>query len=85
MKGKYISLKPQKEIVQTWALQSPIWPSGKFHVHQFWGLLFTYLPGHDAILTTTLNQSTETTKVIFSLAGVPLGMQDEIKRNIEGY
>jgi activator of HSP90 ATPase len=68
VKGKYISLKPQKEIVQTWALQSPTWPSG-----------------HDAILTTPLNQSTETTKVIFSLAGVPLGMQDEIKRNLEGY
>jgi len=68
VKGKYISLKPQKEIVQTWALQSPTWPSG-----------------HDAILTTTLNQSTETTKVIFSLVGVPLGMQEEIKRNLEGY
>jgi len=68
VKGKYITLKPQKEIVQTWALQNPTWPSG-----------------HDAILTTTLNQSTDTTKVVFSLAGVPLGMQDEIKRNLEGY
>ena len=28
MKGKYISLTPNKEIVQTWALQSPTWPSG---------------------------------------------------------
>jgi len=68
VKGKYITLSPQKEIVQTWALQSPTWPSG-----------------HDAILTTTLNQSTETTKLTFSLVGVPLGMQDEIKRNLEGY
>lgn len=48
-------------------------------------VVFIYLSGHDAILTTTLNQSTETTKVTFSLVGVPLGMQDEIKRNLEGY
>ncbi|KAF8808998.1 chaperone activator [Phlegmacium glaucopus] len=68
VKGKYITLIPQKEIVQTWALQSPTWPLG-----------------HDAILTTTFKQSTETTKVIFSLAGVPLGMEDQIKRNLEGY
>ena len=47
--------------------------------------IFTHIPGHDAILTTTLKQSTETTKVTFSLVGVPLGMQDEIKRNLEGY
>lgn len=38
MKGKYITLTPQKEIVQTWALQSPIWPSGKLQVRQFDGL-----------------------------------------------
>ena len=29
VKGKYVSLTPGKEIVQTWALQSPTWPSGK--------------------------------------------------------
>lgn len=29
MKGRYISLTPSKEIVQTWALQSPTWPTGK--------------------------------------------------------
>ncbi|KAH9484431.1 hypothetical protein JR316_0003913 [Psilocybe cubensis] len=68
VKGKYISLTPQKEIVQTWALHSPTWPSG-----------------HEATLTTTLEQGSESTKVVFSLAGVPLGMEDEIKRNIEGY
>ncbi|PSS35611.1 hypothetical protein PHLCEN_2v1434 [Hermanssonia centrifuga] len=28
VKGKYISLSPPKEIVQTWALSSPTWPSG---------------------------------------------------------
>ncbi|KAF9479290.1 hypothetical protein BDN70DRAFT_878968 [Pholiota conissans] len=68
VKGKYISLTPEKEIVQTWALQSPTWPSG-----------------HEATLTTTLTQSSDSTKVVFSLVGVPLGREDEIKRNIEGY
>lgn len=28
VRGKYISLKLGKEITQTWALQSPTWPSG---------------------------------------------------------
>ncbi|KAJ7350475.1 activator of Hsp90 ATPase [Mycena albidolilacea] len=28
VKGKYVSLTPPSEIVQTWALQSPTWPSG---------------------------------------------------------
>jgi len=68
VRGKYISLTPQKEIVQTWALQSPTWPTG-----------------HEATLTTTLDQSTDSTKVKFTLVGVPTGMEDEIKRNIEGY
>ncbi|OCH92085.1 hypothetical protein OBBRIDRAFT_791602 [Obba rivulosa] len=27
VRGKYVSLSPPKEIVQTWALQSPSWPS----------------------------------------------------------
>jgi activator of HSP90 ATPase len=35
VKGKYISLKPEKEIVQTWALQSPTWPAGKCYP-QLW-------------------------------------------------
>lgn len=68
VKGKFISLDRPTQIVQTWALQSPTWPTG-----------------HDGILTTTLEQSTDSTKVTFSLAGVPLGTEDEIKRNIEGY
>ncbi|EAU88891.2 chaperone activator [Coprinopsis cinerea okayama7 len=68
VKGKYVSLAPGKEIVQTWALQSPTWPQG-----------------HEATLTTTFDQSTDSTKVTFSLAGVPTGMEDELRRNIEGY
>lgn len=41
--------------------------------------------GHIGTLTTTIAQSTDSTKVTFSLDGVPSGLEDEIKRNIEGY
>ena len=68
VKGKYVSLDAPKQIVQTWSLQSPDWPSG-----------------HEATLTTTLDQSEESTVVKFTLKGVPRGKEDQIKRNIEGY
>jgi activator of HSP90 ATPase len=68
VKGKYVSLDAPKQIVQTWSLQSPDWPSG-----------------HEATLTTSLNQSPESTTVKFTLKGVPLGKEGEIKRNLEGY
>jgi len=68
VKGKYVSLDAPKQIIQTWSLQSPNWPSG-----------------HEAILTTSLNQSPESTTVKFTLNGVPLGKEGEIKRNLEGY
>jgi len=68
VKGKYVSLTSAKEIVQTWELQSPVWPAG-----------------HSATMTTIFDQSTDSTKVTFSLAGVPIGIEDEIKRNVEGY
>ncbi|GJE96420.1 activator of Hsp90 ATPase [Phanerochaete sordida] len=68
VKGKYVTLNPPKEIVQTWALSSPSWPEGHF-----------------ATLTTTLDQGSDHTKVTWSLAGVPLGMEEEINRNINGY
>ncbi|KAL6300185.1 activator of Hsp90 ATPase [Sparassis latifolia] len=68
VKGKYISLTPPKEIVQTWALQSPTWPEG-----------------HAATLTTTLEQSTDSTTVTWALNGVPLGMEEETSRNLQGY
>ncbi|KAF5320016.1 hypothetical protein D9758_019028 [Tetrapyrgos nigripes] len=66
--GKYVSLDPPTKIVQTWALQSPTWPSG-----------------HTGNLTTTFDQSSDSTKVTLNLEGVLLGQQDEIRRNIEGY
>lgn len=68
VRGKYVSLDAPKQIVQTWSLQSPDWPSG-----------------HEATLTTTLDQSSDSTTVKFTLAGVPLGKEDETKRNIQGY
>jgi hypothetical protein len=41
--------------------------------------------GHAATLTTVLDQSTDSTKVTFTLDGVPRGMEDETRRNLEGY
>ena len=41
--------------------------------------------GHFATLTTTLDQSFDSTTVAFKLDGVPIGMEDEIRRNVEGY
>ncbi|KAI9571359.1 activator of Hsp90 ATPase [Boletus coccyginus] len=68
VKGRYLSLTPGKEIVQTWALTSPTWPSE-----------------HEAILTTTFEQSSDSTKVTFTLTGAPKGLEDELERNIDGY
>ncbi|KAJ7647668.1 hypothetical protein FB45DRAFT_894104 [Roridomyces roridus] len=68
VKGTYLSLTPPTEIVQTWALQNPTWPTGHF-----------------AKLTTTINQGSDASTVTFVLDGVPTGMEDEIKRNLEGY
>jgi activator of HSP90 ATPase len=53
---------------------------------QEWALKSPTWPSdHSATLTTTLEQSTDSTKVTFNLAGVPKGLEDEIKRNLEGY
>ncbi|KAF9792814.1 activator of Hsp90 ATPase [Thelephora terrestris] len=53
---------------------------------QTWSLQSSDWPsGHEATFTTTLIQSSESTTVKFTLKGVPLGREDEIKRNIEGY
>lgn len=41
--------------------------------------------GHAATLTTEFEQSSDSTKVIFTLDGVPTGMEDETRRNLEGY
>lgn len=68
VKGKYVSLSPPGEIVQSWALSSPTWPSG-----------------HEATLTTTLEQGSDSTRVQWVLDGVPLGMEDEIQRNLQNY
>ncbi|TFL07333.1 activator of Hsp90 ATPase [Pterulicium gracile] len=55
-------------------------------VVQTWALKSpTWPAGHQATLTTTFEQSTDSTKVKWSLANVPKGVEDELKRNIEGY
>lgn len=45
----------------------------------------TWPPEHEATLTITLEQSSDSTTVTFTLEGVPKGMEDEIERNLEGY
>lgn len=53
---------------------------------QTWSLKSPNWPtGHEATLTIALDQSTESTTVKFTLKGVPLAMEDETKRNLEGY
>ena len=66
--GKYLSFDRPKQIVQTWSLRSPGWPTG-----------------HDATLTTTLDQSSDSTMVKFTLKGVPSGEADDVKSKFEGY
>jgi hypothetical protein len=43
------------------------------------------IAGHEATLTTTLAQSSDSTAVTFALSGVPKGIEEEISRNLEGY
>lgn len=45
----------------------------------------TWPEGHAGTLTISLDQSSDSTTVRFNLEGVPKGMEDEIRRNIEGY
>ncbi|KAH9848864.1 activator of Hsp90 ATPase [Lenzites betulinus] len=68
VKGKFVSVTPAKEVVQTWALENPTWPDGHF-----------------ATLKTTFDQGSDSTKVTWHLSGVPLGMEEEITRNLQGY
>lgn len=53
---------------------------------QTWSLQSpTWPSGHEATLTTSLDQSPDSTTVKFTLDGVPLGGKDEIKKSLEGY
>ncbi|KZT34712.1 hypothetical protein SISSUDRAFT_1052399 [Sistotremastrum suecicum HHB10207 ss-3] len=53
---------------------------------QTWALSNPNWPsGHDATLTTTLDQSSDSTKITWNLVGVPKGQEDETERNIQGY
>jgi len=68
VKGVYKSLTPSEQVVQSWTLNSPSWPSG-----------------HYATLTTTFLQDSSSTKLTLVLDGVPLGLEEETRRNLEGY
>ncbi|PIL24510.1 hypothetical protein GSI_14266 [Ganoderma sinense ZZ0214-1] len=53
---------------------------------QTWALSSPTWPSeHTATLTTTLDQGSDSTKVTWQLDGIPLGMEDEINRNLQGY
>ncbi|KAF9449585.1 hypothetical protein P691DRAFT_790771 [Macrolepiota fuliginosa MF-IS2] len=55
-------------------------------VVQTWTLNSPTWPSeHYATLTTTFDQSTDSTKITWSLSGVPSGSEDEIERNLKGY
>jgi len=55
-------------------------------IKQTWALQSPTWPDeHVATLTTVFEQSTDSTKVTFTLDGVPTGMEDETRRNLEGY
>ncbi len=55
-------------------------------VVQTWSLNSPTWPnGHQATLTTTFDQSTDSTKIEWLLNGVPSGSEDEIERNLKGY
>jgi len=41
--------------------------------------------GHSGTLTTTINQQSDSTKVLWELAGVPTGQEEEITNNLRGY
>jgi len=59
-------------------------PPNKFE--QSWALNNPSWPDdHYATLTTELDQQEDSTKLVFTLKGVPKGMEEEIERNIEGY
>lgn len=87
VKGMYILLDPPTEIVQTWALNSPIWPTGEFRQSGSRSASEIRLAvlDHTATLTTTFDQSSDSTTLTLSLAGVPVGLEDITRANLEGY
>ncbi|KLO14682.1 hypothetical protein SCHPADRAFT_903089 [Schizopora paradoxa] len=55
-------------------------------VVQKWALSSPSWPSdHYGTMTITFDQSSDSTKVTLLLQGVPTGMEDEIRRNLEGY
>ncbi len=81
-----MTLEPPKKVVQTWALSHPDWPESTSSF-LFGNVRSTHdaLTDHTATLTSRFAQSADSTKLTLSLEGVPVGLQDETKQNIEGY
>jgi activator of HSP90 ATPase len=53
---------------------------------QEWSLKSPTWPSdHVATMTTTFEQSSDSTKITLELEGVPTGLENEIRRNLEGY
>lgn len=53
---------------------------------QTWHLKSPSWPdNHSATLTTSLEQGSDSTRVVFALDGVPSGQEDEIRGNLNGY
>ncbi|KAG8885514.1 hypothetical protein FRB97_000839 [Tulasnella sp. 331] len=53
---------------------------------QTWTLKSPNWPeNHGATLTTSLTQGSDSTTIVFELAGVPTGHEDEIRNNLSGY
>ncbi|KAF9513413.1 hypothetical protein BS47DRAFT_1372519 [Hydnum rufescens UP504] len=45
----------------------------------------TWPNDHEGTLTATLDQQSDSTKLVMELSGVPKGQEDEIERNLTGY
>ena len=83
-----MSVDKPKQFVQKWSLLSPTWPSGR-SMNTF-NLFLVSNPSvlcvdHFATLIATFEESGDSTKLTLTLDGVPVGTEDDIRRNIEGY
>ena len=89
MVGKYISVDRPNKFVQTWKLKSPTWPDSALdRIRRLrFGAEMPILRflDHEGTLTATLNQQSDSTKLVIELSGVPKGQEDEIERNLTGY
>ena len=72
--------------VQSWKLKSPTWPDGARYSK--WIVLphsSTVILDYEGKLTTTLEEQSDSTKLLLELEGIPKGQEDELERNLMGY